>query len=302
MCLPTHEVDRFYKMWFSLLRFANEKLKIVPNLSPKGPEDSIASKHAIKVRDALWKNEAILDQFIEENPAWLPPEDLNILKNWKYRRQGNFIVYKVLKKHAIFISQDKHADVFAVKGLYNSFEEMFGTDFPRLVEAVLLPFNNEITTDGLMPSYNLIFGRGILDGLKAVYDDAKERGEIITTLLPTSPAPRENQVAKVQKTNAKVLADFEKYLFSSRLSPKIVQRDVSVIVDFAQAILIRQPEPTSLRDFGVKDLRDYIQVVPEPVRKQANLSLKRFISFLRESGRLDWTEAEKLLDNLKLPK
>ena len=299
MCLPTHEVDRFYKMWFSLLRFANEKLKVVPNLSHKGPEDSIDSKRAIKVRDALWKNEAILDQFIEENPARLPPEDLNILKNWKYRRQGNFIIYKVLKKHAIFISQDKHADVFAVKGLYNSFEEMFGTDFPRLVEAVLLPFNNEITTDGLLPSYNLIFGRGILDELKAIYDDVKERGEIITTLLPTLPASRKNQIAKVQKTNAKVLEDFEKYLFSSGLSPKIVQRDVSIVVDFAQAILMQQPAPASLRDFGEKDLLDYIQIVPEPVRKQTNLSLKRLISFLRDSGRLDWGEAENLLDDLK---
>jgi hypothetical protein len=35
------------------------------------------------------------------------------------------------------------------------------------------------------------------------------------------------------------------------------------------------------------------------VRKQVNLSLKRFISFLRESGRLDWAEAEDLLDDLK---
>jgi hypothetical protein len=42
--------------------------------------------------------------------------------------------------------------------------------------------------------------------------------------------------------------------------------------------------------------------VPEPVKKQTNLSLKRFVSFLRDTGRLDWDEAENLLDILKPPK
>jgi hypothetical protein len=164
---------------------------------------------------------------------------------------------------------------------------------------VLLPFNDEIISDGLFRSYSVIFGGGIKQQLKAVYDDAKEREKINTTLLPTLPASWENQVAKVQKINAKVLEDFEKYLFGSRLSSKIVQRDVSVIVDFAQAILIQQPAPTSLRDFGEKDLRKYIQIVPEPVRKQTNLSLKRFISFLQDTDRVEWGAAENLLDDLK---
>jgi len=302
MCLPTTQVDQFYKMWNPLLGFANDQLKIMPKISVTGPMGRIEVNQAVKIRDALWKHETILNQFIANNPAQLSPEDLNILKSWQHRRQGTFIIYKALKKHAIFISQDKDGDVFTVKGLYSSFEEMFGPYLPTMLETVLLPFNDEIITDGLFRSYNLVFGGGIKQHLKAVYDDAKERGEIITTLLPTLPASRENRIAKAQKINAKVLEDFEKYLFSSRLSPKIVQRDVSVVVDFAQAILIQQAETTSLRDFGEKDLQDFVQVVPEAARKQTNLSLKRFISFLRDSGRLDWAEAENLLDDLKQPK
>jgi len=303
MCLPIHEVDRFYGMWRPLLRFANEKLKVLPNLPGKNLKDNIETQSAVEIRDALWKNEAILNQFIDENPAQLSPEDLNILKSWKYRRMGTFVVFKVLKKHAIFISQDKKSDVFAVKGLLSSFEEMFGPYLPALVETVLLPFKDEIIADGLFRSYNLIMGGGIRGSLKEIYDDAKERGEIITTLLPTQRSPlRESQVAKAQTINTRVLDAFQKYLFSSRLSPKIVQRDMSAVADFAQAIIIQQPEPSSLRDFGEKEMQDYVQYVPEPVKKQTNLSLKRFVSFLRDTGRLDWDEAENLLDILKPPK
>jgi hypothetical protein len=302
MCLPTTQVDQFYKMWNPLLGFTNDRLNIVPKISVAGPDGRIEVGQAVKIRDALWKNETILNQFIEDNPAQLFPEDLDILKSWKHRRLGTFIIYKALKKHAIFISQDKEADVLAVKGLYSSFEEMFGPYLPTMVETVLLPFNDEIITDGLFRSYSVIFGGGIKQQLKTVYGDAKERGEIITTLLPTSPAPREHQVAKAQKTNAKVLEDFEKYLFSSGLSPKIVQRDVSVVIDFAQVILIQPAKTTSLRNFAEKDLQDFVHIVPEPVRKQTKLSLKRFISFLQDSGRLDWGAAENMLEDLKQAK
>lgn len=300
MCLPTTQVDQFYKIWIPLLKFANIQLKIVSDISNKGPKDSIDIGEAVKVRDALWKNEAILDQFIDENPAQLSPEDLNILKSWRHRRLGTFVVFKVLKKYAVFIGQDKDAEVFAVKGLYSSYEDMFGPYLPILVETTLLPFNDEIIADGLFRSYNVVIGSGIRRSLKAIYDDVKERGKIITTLVPMQqPSLRENRVARAQTTNTKVLEAFEKYLFSSRLSPKIVQRDASALVDFAQALLILQPEPSSLRDFGEKEMQDYVQYVPEPLKKQVNLSLKRFVSFLRDTGRVDPGEAENLLDILK---
>ena len=117
MVLPTHQVDRFYRMWRPLLTFVNDTLKVVPSISGAGATDSIDVSKAVEVRNALWENEAILDRFIEENPAQLPSEDLDILKTWKYHRQGDFILFKVLKKHSIFISQDETSDVFAERSL-----------------------------------------------------------------------------------------------------------------------------------------------------------------------------------------
>lgn len=201
MCLPPAQVDRFYKIWRPLLRFANEELKVVPSLSGDEDKDKINGRLAVKVRDALWKHEKILDKFVTKNPAQLSPDDLMIVESWKHHRHGQFIIFKALKKYAIFISQDEHMEVFAVKCLYNSFDEIFGPHIPKLVETTLLPFGNEIIADGLLPSYNLIFGSGIRAELKAIYDDAKERNAIITTLLPGSQiSTRESLAAEMKST------------------------------------------------------------------------------------------------------
>jgi hypothetical protein len=300
MCLPTAQVDRFYEIWHPLLNFANEELRVVSDLSGKGPKDNIDVNHALKIRDALWKHEAILDDFIAKNPVPLSPEDLLIVESWKYRRQGKFIIFKVLQKHAIFISQDKHPEVFAVKCLYSSFKEMLGPNIPALVETVLLPFGNEIIVDGLIQFYNLIFGSGIRGELKEIYDDAKECDAIITILLPNQQIPtRESLVAKVETTNGKVLDTFLKHQYKFGRSPKTVERDVFNVTSFAHFLLTGQPEPSSLRDFQQETLKNFLISLPEKGRKPVSLSIKRFLSFLQDTGRLDWEEAEDVLALVK---
>jgi hypothetical protein len=300
MCLPTVKVDRFYQIWRPLLHFANEELQVVPNLSGKGPKDSIDVNLAMKVRDAFWKHEAILETFIKKNPAQLSPDDLMIVETWKYHRQGQFIIFKVLKKHAIFISQDKRADVFAVKGLCSPFEEMLGPFIPALVETVLLPFGNEIITDGIFQSYNLMFGSGIRGELKEIYDDAKERDAIISTLLPNQQIQtRESLVEKAETINKKVLDAFSKYQYKSGRSPKTVERDVLTLTNFMNFLLSRQPEPASLREFQTEAIERFLLSAPEKGRKPVSLGIKRFVLFMQDTGRLDWVEAENMLALIK---
>lgn len=300
MCLPIAEADRFYRIWRPLLRFANEELRVTPNLSGKGTNDNIDVKLAIKVRDALWKHESVLEKFVALNPAQLSSDELAIAESWKYHRKGQFIIFKALKKHAIFISQDNRAEVFAVKGLYSTFEEVLGPYIPALVETVLLPFGNEIVSDGLLQSYNLLFGSGIRKEFKEIFDDAKERGTIITTLLPNQSHPsRESLTLQAESTNTKVLDAFIKYQYQSGRSPKTVERDLQTARNFSHFLLIEQSKPASLRDFQQETLLNFLVSVPQKERKAVILSLKRFLQFLRETNRLIWNEAENLLDIIK---
>lgn len=296
MCLPSTQVDQFYKIWPLLLHFVNERLKVVPSLSRNGPEGRVDGQDAVQIRDALWKNVEVLDQFIASRPAQLSDDDLSILDRWRYRRQGEFIIFKALKKHAIFISQDKKGEVYAVKGLKSSMEEMFPF-IPIMVEGVLLPFHDEIISDGLFRTYNITFGSGIRARLKGAYDDAKERGAIVTSLLPKSEMLMpESQIAKIEATNAKVLEAFPRHLYEINLSSKTVERDLTAVRAFGQALLASHPNPRSLRDFGEEDLRAYLRPLPASAQKTARMSLKRFIAFLRDSERLRWEDAGVLLN------
>ncbi len=78
MSLPIALVEQFYEIWRPLLSFANKQLQVVPTLAGQGHEDSIDVNHAIKVRDAVWQNEAVIDQFI--NNPWLPDDDYGFLE------------------------------------------------------------------------------------------------------------------------------------------------------------------------------------------------------------------------------
>ena len=300
MCLPSTQVSQFYRLWLPLLNFANETLQVIPSFFVKGAKNKVDFENAIKVRDALWENVKVLDQFIQSNPFQLSADEISIVDNWRHHRQGKFIIFKALKKYAIFISQDENEEVYAVKGLKSSFEESFGPYLPLMMDTVLLPFNDEIITDGLFRSYNITFGSGIRRNLKSAYDDAREKGEIISSLLPETQAlPHEIRVAKVQKTKEKVLGTFQKYLYASGLSTNTVIRDILTIESFGQSLVKQQPDPASLREFGKNELSSHHQLLPETERKTVKISLKRFISFLRDTERLDWEEAEYFLELIK---
>ena len=299
MCLPTPEVDRFYRVWKSLLFYANEQYQLIPAWKTANLETELRSEDVLQVRERLWQDDGLRERFAAQNPARLSDADLALVENWKHRLQGDFVLFKVLKKHAIFLAQDQSGDVLAVKGLYSPFSEIFPF-IPILVKAVLLPYEGEIICDGLFQPYNVSFGSGIIGDWNAVYADAKERGEIITSLPRAfkSISPQE-QKKKAEATNKKVLADYEKHLLRSGSSLKIIERDLATVRRLALEHLENATAPRSLRDLTDKELSEFLDGLPADTRHNAAIGLKRFVQFMRDTGRIDWNEAEDMLVVIK---
>jgi hypothetical protein len=294
MTLPVPQSERFYAIWKPLLFFVNRQRQLAPALLDADPGTKLNLPDVFKIRQAIWEDEALLDAFITQNPAQLSTEDLDLAASWKRHRAGKFFVFKHLKKHSIFIG-DGREEVFAVKGLLSPIEAVVGPYLPVLVETVLLPFGDEIIYDSLMQPYNITFGSGIRGNLKAIYDDAKERGAILTALTsPGQPVSPADQAAQAAATNAKVLQAFQKHLYQSGQSVKIVERDLATVDSFASQIL-----PLSLREITENGVSKYLASLPAAARGTAVTGFKRFVKFLRETGRLDWDEAENLLFLLK---
>ncbi len=297
---PTQSItaDRFYAIFRPLLFYVNARLNLVPGVHNAAETTQLPVAEVHKIRQALWADNSLRGDFIEENPANLSGADLMIVASWNERRMGKFFVLRHLKQHSIFIDDRSPAKVYAVHGLYSPIAEVVGPYLPVLAEVVLLPFEDQIIYDGIIAPYNITFGGGIRGRLNDLYRDAKERAAIISSLLPAGPRRREDQAVTVQTINAKVLHEFRTHLYRAGLSDKIIERDLTAVDAFANAYLANLPEPHSLRDLVSADFITYLTGAPTALKT----GFKRFIKFMSETGRLDWGEADEVLRGLRGPK
>jgi hypothetical protein len=296
--LKPEEVERFFAIWRPLLLFVNGRLRLSPALLRYGADERWDAREVLKVRDAMWADDSLREAFIAENPAGLPAKDLAVVDAWKHRKAGKFFVLKHLKRHSVFVGED--SAVYGVLGLTNPLSEVVPFS-PCLAEAVLLPFDGRIIYDSLLVPYNVVIGPGYRRDLEHTYQDARERGAVVASLGQAGPADPEAEREAARSTEARVLDAFRKHLLRSGLSPKVAERDAAGIAAFAEGCLLKRTHPRSLRDFGPDDVRDFaahLEAAGERP-KEALLGRKRFLRFLRDTGRMDYRAAEKALGVLK---
>jgi hypothetical protein len=178
MKLSKQDADLYFDLMWSLQFFVNRKLGLLPKVPSTAVYQNLPQEEKLKVRDALYAQPGLIDEYVQENPDRLSAEKLAMVSQWKDFVKGEFYIERYLKKYTIFIGGDK---VYGVLGLYQGFEEMIHKSYlPMYVRAVLLPFKGQVIYDGLLQSYSVFFGGNIKRELKEQYLRAKQREEIIT--------------------------------------------------------------------------------------------------------------------------
>src|SRR5207245_8400286 len=137
--------------------YVHAQLHLDPAFPVTPVEETVSTEVTLNLRDALWANHALREQFIAENPAQLPAEDLALVANWQYRLAGSFYIFRSLQHYTIFLSETTPAHAYGVLGLVSSIEETVPLPLPVYTQAVLLPFEHHIIYDSLLTSYNVIF-------------------------------------------------------------------------------------------------------------------------------------------------
>jgi hypothetical protein len=184
MNLTFDEGKLFYDLYAALLSFVNRKLKVSSEqFSDSREYTSTPPEARIAVRDALFAHRELIDEFVKENPAELSSDDLEIVAAWKHAVVGKFYVFRYLTKYTVFLTSGGSPNkAYGVLGLADPLEEVIGPYLPRLITAVLLPFEGKIIYDGLVSGYNISFGGGMKRMLNEEYKQAKEAFGIITSL------------------------------------------------------------------------------------------------------------------------
>ena len=210
--LSPADKDLFYNTFFPLIDFVNKRHKIVKGVKGLDVLDSISPMAIKEIVSKLWANPSEeIDAYLAKHPE-LNQEEKSIILGFKWCIHGRFIIERYLKSGAIFIhiateatkttaateakgtaaeatakktpeSGNMIGDVYLVKGLSASFEDMFwDKPLPLMIDATLLPFRGMIVTDGLFAPYGLIFGKSVRNAFKDVYMKAKKNKTVFTRL------------------------------------------------------------------------------------------------------------------------
>ena len=212
MQLSQVEANYFFHLFKPLLIYTNQKFQITPGMKEPEEIEGYPFEETVKVRDKLYQNPGIFDEFIQENTEKLSTEDISIIESWKGFIQSNFFVFRYLKKYTIFLTADEPYKAYGVLSLYSPFEEIIGSNIPTLIETVLLPFKDKIVSDGIFKSSNILFGSGIRNSLKESYEEAKTRFGIITSLNALVEEIETADTAKL-KTYLKSQRNLEEYWY-----------------------------------------------------------------------------------------
>ncbi len=190
MLLSPPEVHLFFSLHRTLMFFVNQRLRVLPDKIAT-PEDFavLSPETRLKVRDALIDEVDLIESFVNQNPAHLSEDELDIVLSWRHLVAGNFLIIREMKKYTVFLSTEKPPVAYGVLALSQPFEELIGPYVPVMTRTVLLPFRDKIVYDGLLNSYRISFGPGIRRSLNESFKEAKERLGIVTSLPVLAKPP-----------------------------------------------------------------------------------------------------------------
>ncbi|HRQ39464.1 MAG TPA: hypothetical protein PLD25_16270 [Chloroflexota bacterium] len=195
MKLSEQDARLFFDLMFSLQFFVKQQLGLFPEVKTAAAYRELTGEIRMEVRNAVWDNPHLIQEYVKGNPDTLNAEQLGIVSGWQQFLRGNFVLERHLKSYTIFIGDGNK--VYGVLGLLDELEEVIPKyALPMYTQAVLLPFKGVIVYDGLLSSYALSFGGGMRSGFKEAYNKAKRKGEIIVSF---DTAVQTQATAKAQK-------------------------------------------------------------------------------------------------------
>lgn len=183
MLLPPEDAALFLSLYPHLIAFAAGRLGGVEGIVDFASFRSASYAAKGKARDALLDNIGLIDAFVEENPDEFRETELAHVVLWRHFVRGDFIIEKDLASYSVFLTQTEPVRAYGVLALTDEFVDMLRSPLPALVRVVLLPWKGRIICDGLIGTFNVVFGPGIRARLRDTYCRAKAAG-IIMSLEP----------------------------------------------------------------------------------------------------------------------
>jgi len=177
--LSPDESRLFYETWFGLISYVNERKSVVrAKIKPEYP-NTIDWMMIKKVRDVLWNEPELINEYIGETE--LPQEKIDILMLWRSKhKKGMFLIMEYRPEYAVAIAPNSQGKdlLYGIKGICNSVANALQRELPVQIETVLLPFKGKIIYDSFMSVIDIRFGGGARELFSEIYDKVIKHGII----------------------------------------------------------------------------------------------------------------------------
>ena len=178
--LSKEDVELFYRLKNSLYLYANKKIGAIPDSEDWRSIRSHPPEKIMKIRDYVFKNRAIIDEFVEKNPFNLSKDELDIVLSWKRAIVADHcILCKYEPEHALFLHDDV---VYGVKGLIDSFRDLFQGYSPAFASLVIIPFKDVFTHEGSIMTDPISIGRTMRNNIVAEAEEIMVKKGIAASL------------------------------------------------------------------------------------------------------------------------
>jgi len=209
MKLKKKDTDMFYRLYWSLLFYVNQKYPVIEGLNE--PDLMYEDRKEIsELNDTMCNDREIIDSFVSENPFNFNNEELDVIKSWKNYVKDRFLIVAHLKKYTVFMATSEEQRAYGVLGLYDEIEEVVPPLMPLLVDTTLLPYKGKIIYCGLVRSYNIHIGSNMKRSIQAEYQQAKRKFGIIDS-LDTPVREKEDADEELLKFYARSRSNRETY-------------------------------------------------------------------------------------------
>lgn len=169
-CLSQKDAKLFYKIYFGLLEFTNNKYNIKKGLKIYG-KNGINPREIYDIVEKFWENKnTIISEFCQRNPYKFNSDELEVTKNFKNGIRDIFIVIKYEKEHTAIMCRDK---IYMIKGINDNIDNIiYYKDLPSAVRTTIIPFKNVLIYDGIFIEYGIKMGIGFEKIIKEEYSKA----------------------------------------------------------------------------------------------------------------------------------
>lgn len=155
-CLSKQDAKLFYKLYFALLDFTNQKYKINASLKIY-QQQHIDPNELGDVVDQFWQNkDAIILEFCLANPLHLNQKELKLVNGFKKGIRNFFILAKFELEYTAFMTADS---VYMVKGVNDNIDNIISyKQLPHPVRTSIVPFKDVLVYDGMLFGLDIDFG------------------------------------------------------------------------------------------------------------------------------------------------